>query len=389
MMDNNHDILVIGNGFDLYHGRKTGYMDFVRCVEDAFAQSKDRRNVVQTRLTELCNVNGFFRHFHFAMSGDISWTWFEGEMDNIVTALAHFQDVMLENQKNPEYDPASYNIIGGLFTYNDLQIFKHFARVFEQVYDDPSGGLFKLRQQFITPEKRLDTAALVTEVRRELDSFTAALDLYLTACVEEADEAGAGVRLSGCGVSDEVTERETNPPVCGGTERNPEYLVFYAGKSYEIRPDYVISFNFTDTAERCGVPEERIFYAKGKAGSEPVNLVLGSPDTSEEPIDWIYLKNYFQKLMKLIGQPDRAQLYPVDGSGSSIPVTVHYFGYSFPAGDADLIRELDAAAARTVIYCLDREDYACKVIRLIRLLGKNAVMEKIYDGRYSFEVMSS
>ncbi|MCD8217424.1 MAG: bacteriophage abortive infection AbiH family protein [Clostridiales bacterium] len=364
-MNGNHNILVTGNGFDLHHGRKTGYMDFIRCVEDAFAQSKDQRDEVQTRLTELCNVNGFFRHFHFTMSEDLSWTWFEGEMDNIVAALAHFQAVMAENQKDPEYDPASYNIIGGLFSYNDLQIFKHFARIFEQVYDDPSGGLFKLRQQFITPEKRLNAPAFVAEARRELDSFTAALDLYLTACVGESDDAGAAGR----------------PGICEAAD-----AVFKAENFDEIHPDYVINFNFTDTAERCGVPEERVFYAKGKAGSVPVNLVLGSPDLAEEPADWIYLRNYFQKLMKFIGQPDRAQLYPVDESGNPVPVTLHYFGYSFPEGDAELIRELNAAAAKMVIYCADGEDYAYKVIRLIKLFGRDAVMEKIYDGRYSFEI---
>ncbi|MCD8148524.1 MAG: bacteriophage abortive infection AbiH family protein [Clostridiales bacterium] len=382
-MESNHNILVTGNGFDLYHGRKTGYMDFVRCVEDAFAQSKDRRDPVQTRLTELCNVNGFFRHFHFTMSENLSWTWFEGEMDNIVTALAHFQAVMAENQKNPEYDPASYNIIGGLFSYNDLQIFKHFARIFEQVYDDPSGGLFKLRQQFITPEKRLDAAALVAEARRELDSFTAALDLYLTDCLGEP--VGVG-EPDICETADAAAGKKQNSELGGKRERNTAKDVFGVWGSDEIRPDYVINFNFTDTAERCGVPEERVFYAKGKAGSEPVNLVLGSPDLAEEPADWIYLRNYFQKLMKFIGQPDRAQLYPIDESGSPVPVTLHYFGYSFPAGDAELLRELDTAAAKTVIYCVDGEDYAYKLIRLIRLFGKDAVMEKIYDGRYSFKI---
>ncbi|MCD8365863.1 MAG: bacteriophage abortive infection AbiH family protein [Clostridiales bacterium] len=355
-MDNSHNILVVGNGFDLYHGRKTSYMDFVRFVEEAFAQSKDRRDAVQTRMTELCNVNGFFRHFHFAMSENLSWTWFEGEMDNIVTALAHFQAVMLENQKDPEYDPAAYNIISGLFSYNDMQIFKHFARVFEQIYDDPSGGLFKLRQQFITPEKRLNPTALVAEVRRELERFTEALDLYLTAVAGEAGESKAAAASCSRQIA-------------------------------EIQPDYVINFNYTDTVKMYGIPDEHIFYAKGKAGKEPSRLVLGSPDGFEEPADWICLKTYFLKLMHMVGLPDREQLYPVDEEGNAVPVKIHYFGYSFPDADADLICELDAIAAKTVIYCTDREDYAYKVIRLIKLFGKDAVTEKLYDGAYCFEMI--
>lgn len=358
-MGKTNNILVTGNGFDLYHGLKTGYMDFVRCVEDAFAQGNEARTALQTRLTELCNRNGFFRHFHFSVSEDATWAYFESEMDNIVSTLAHFQDVMVENQKDPEYDPASYNIINGLFSYNDLQIFKHFVRVFEQIYDDPSGGLFKLRQQFILPERRLDVRALVNEVRRELDLFTEALDLYLTACVGTADaDPESGKSLD---------------------------FAIRSSQIAAIAPDYVINLNYTDTAAAYGIPAGRIFYAKGRAGSRPVNLVLGSPDTAQEPTDWIYLKNYFQNLVKMIGLPDRAQMHPQDENGESVPVTVHYFGYSFPDGDRELICELDAAAKKTVVYYTDREDYAQKVLRLICLFGREAVTERMYNGALLFE----
>ncbi len=363
-MADRRDILVIGNGFDIAHGLKTGYRDFIRCVEEAFAKGREDRTDVQMQLTELCNRNGFFRHFHFSMSEDASWSYFETEMDNIVRVLSHFQAVMEENQKDPEYDPASYNIIGGLFSYADLLIFKDFTRIFEQIYDDPSGGLFKLRQAFITAEKRLDVRAMVREVRKELDGFTDAVDLYLTAC--------AGATISG------VTDGDA-----GMAEQQKGMAGSFLIES--IRPDYVINFNYTDTPEVYGIPDDRIFYAKGKAGSRPQNLILGSPDVSEEAEDWIYLKNYFQKLTKFIGLPDRDRLYPTDDNGNTIPVTLHYFGYSFPAGDAELLRELDAAAACTVVYYTDSEDFAYKVIRLIRLFGKDAVTERIYDGALVFK----
>ena len=352
LMAASRNILVTGNGFDLYHGLKTNYMDFVKCVEDAFGQPKDQRTSFQVELTQLCNVNGFFRHFHFTLSDDLSWTNFEREMDNMISALIHFQDVVMENARDPEYDLVSYNIIGGLFTYNDLLIYKHFARIFEQIYDDPSGGLFKLRQQYITPEKRLNKQALIQEVRRELESFTRALDLYLTTCVmgKELPEASSQIA--------------------------------------EIQPDYVINFNYTDTAAGVyGIPEENIFYAKGKAGSEPVNIVLGSPDESEEHMEWVCLRNYFQKLMKFIGVPEKEKLYPADENGNSIPVVTHWFGYSFPAGDAPMIRDLAQASEKIVIYYMDMEDYAYKMIRLLKLFGKEYVEEQIHDGKILFEAV--
>lgn len=351
MVKASQNVLVTGNGFDLYHGLKTNYMDFVKCVEDAFGKRKEERNVFETKLTEFCNVNGFFRHFHFTMLDQPTWTNFEKEMEIILQALIHFLDVVKEQQKDVEFDLVSFNVYGGIFSYNDLQIFKHFSRVFEQIYDDPSGGMFKIRQQYITLEKVLNKKAVIDEVRRELESFTKALDLYLSTCAEPA----------ACQVK--------------------------ASRIAAIDPDYVINFNFTDTVRMYGVPEENIFYAKGKAGSEPLNLVLGVPDESEEHMDWIWLKNYFQKLMKFIGLPDKEQLYPENEEGEPVPVVSHYFGYSFPLGDAELIKDIARASSGMVIYYINMEDYACKVIQLLKIFGKDEIMEKIQSKKIVFEAV--
>lgn len=348
-MSDTHHILVTGNGFDLYHGLKTNYMDFVKCVEDAFAKKKDERDAFDQKLTELCNVNGFFRHFHFTPLDDPSWSNFEQEMEIIMQALIDFLDVVKENEKDIEFDLVSFNIYGGIFSYRDLQVFRHFARIFEQIYDDPAGGMFKLRQQYISLEKVLDKKAVISEVRKELDSFTEALDLYLTEKV------------------------------------NPETVERRSLQVQAAPPDYVINFNYTDTAKLYGVPEKHIYYAKGKAGQKPVNLVLGIPDESEEHMDWIYLKNYFQRLMKFIDIPDNNQLYPIDDEGRAIPVTTHFFGYDFPDGDTELIRELASCSEKMIIYYTDGEDYANKMIHLLRILGKNKVTDRVHARTIRFE----
>lgn len=348
-MKTSQNILITGNGFDLYHGLKTNYMDFIRCVEAAFAKRKEERSESDMKLTELCNVNGFFRHFHFTVVDQPSWTSFENEMEIILQALIHFLDVVKEQQKDVEFDLVSFNIYGGIFSYNDLQIFKHFSRVFEQIYDDPSGGMFKLRQQYITLEKVLNKKAVIDEVRKELESFTKALDLYLSVCVK----------------TDSTQIRA--PQIA----RN--------------MPDYVINFNYTDTVKAYGIPEEDIFYAKGKAGSEPLNLVLGVPDESEEHMDWIYLKNYFQKLMKFIGLPAKERLYPKNEADEPVPVISSFFGYSFPMGDAELVRDIAHASSKLVIYYIDMEDYAYKMIQLLKLFGKAEVMDGLQSQRIVFE----
>ncbi|MCD8300280.1 MAG: bacteriophage abortive infection AbiH family protein [Clostridiales bacterium] len=341
------NIWVTGNGFDLYHGLKTEYKDFISCVEEAFSRGREARNASDVRYTELCNVNGFFRHFHFNDGGDGSWTYFEEEMRAIVDCLANFSEVVETAQRDPEYDLTAYQIINGLFTYRDMKIFRDFARIFEQVFDDPSGGMFKIRTAYITPDKTLDMKALVAEVRRELDDFTAALDMYLKENVMGVDN---GIRL-------------------------PDMEA----------PDYVINMNFTDTARLYGVPESHIHYTRGRAGSDPVNLVLGSPDESEEHPDWISLKTYFRRLERFIGLPDWHQSYSGNGQGLFEPVTFAFLGYSFPAFDSEALKGLDLPMAQFVVTYTDGSDYAAKVLALMKIFGKTWVTNNTGSEILSFK----
>ncbi len=346
------NIWVTGNGFDLYHGLRTGFRDFIGRVEEAFQKERDERGDLDMTLTGRCNVNGFFRHFYFMMGEETSWTFFEREMTRILEALERFCDVVWESQKDPEFDLISYNIIPGLFTYSELQIFKHFARIFEQTIDDPAGGVFKLRQPFITEDRLLNENAVITEVKRELDDFTRALDMYLAACASVRDCTEARIPW---------------------LKENP--------------PDYVINFNYTDTVRIYGVPENRIYFAAGRADCGPIGIVLGSPDESEECGEWICMRKYYQKLIKFIGLPDREMLHPAGDGEEPEDVTVSYFGYSFPEGDAILLRELWSAAHKTRVICMDPEDYAQKVLALILLFGREEITEAVYDEKLVFDFM--
>ena len=356
-------ILITGNGFDLAHGLKTNYMDFVHRVEEAFAKPLERRSEFDIRLTQLCNVNGFFRHFHFAMPDDETWNEFEEEMEVIVKALEHFLAVIAEEQKDIEFDPASFNVYGGTFTYADLQVYKHFARIFEQIYDDPSGGLFKIRQTYLTQYKLLNKKAFLDEVYRELETFTEALDLYFT--------------------------------VCAGTDCVKRQLPLFNA----IAPEYVINFNYTDTAQIYGIPEDRIYYAKGRAGfaeraaalhpaAAHTNLVAGIPDKSDTRTDWLQMQNDFQRLMNFIGDIPLSWLEEADRGeeeSAGTRLVTYWYGYSFPEGDAAEIRRLEEASAKMVIYYLDPKDFARKVLSLVKIFGKKPVTAAMQAGRFVFE----
>lgn len=350
-MSNTHHILVTGNGFDLYHGLKTNYQDFLTAAGQIEEKPEDQRTKWEQKIFTLCIQNGFFRYFQKGMAIENDWNGFEAELEKIVTVFIDFFKKLEEQKKEPQFDISRYSIFCESFSYYELRVFQQFFRLFEQIYDDLSGGLFKIRQDYITDGRELNQKGMIQELCRELDNFTRSLGLYLSHCAE--------------------------PKSC--TARWEKLL--------ELQPDYVINFNYTDTCRLYDIPREQIFYAKGRADSQPLNMILGIPDDSQDNLDFIYFKNYFQNIIRFTGIPDKQQLYPTDSQGLPVPVITHIFGYSMPTGDEMIIRQLETASRQMIIYYTDQEDYAKKVISLIRLFGKEAALEKIQTGKFTLTAL--
>ncbi len=346
-------ILVTGSGFDLFHGLHTSCEDFIRASAACLNIAPAERTEVQVQMAALCQTNGFFKYFAANPPGENTWSTFEAELEKVIHVFINFLDTMKKEQEEPYFDAVRYSVSCEGFSFYELTVFKQFFNIFEQIYDDMSGGLFKLRQTCITPGRQLDAKKLLRILRRELNDFTTALSLYLS---RDADPVKAAV---------------TSPQI------------------EAIHPDYVINFNYTDTARLYGISTEQIFYAKGRATLGAEHMVLGIPDESEAHLDFISFKNYFQSIIKFIGVPDRQQLHPVDESGQPVPVVTHVFGYSLPPSDESLILSLADASSRMIIYYTDLEDYAAKVVNLIKIFGKHTALEKIQTQEICFQDQSS
>lgn len=82
--DWNMDILVIGNGFDLAHGLKTSYKDFLTSC-----RSKENQSLNE----EFCKTNLWLRHF-IKRQNDIGNTWIdlEKEIYRVITKIYRFRN---------------------------------------------------------------------------------------------------------------------------------------------------------------------------------------------------------------------------------------------------------------------------------------------------------
>ena len=75
---NSHNILVIGNGFDLYHNLKTQYIDFVNYTRTIKKPDSTRR------IRGICQENIFIRCFQKIAKENQHWIDCEKEIESIV-----------------------------------------------------------------------------------------------------------------------------------------------------------------------------------------------------------------------------------------------------------------------------------------------------------------
>ena len=346
-------ILVTGNGFDLFHGLPATCKDFIQTGAACLNIAPAERNNEQKQIAALYQTNGFFKYFAVNPPSENTWSTFEEELEKVIRVFIAFLDTMKKEQEEPYFDAVRYSISCESFSFYELTVFKQFFNIFEQIYDDMSGGLFKLRETCITPGRQLDTKKLLHILHQELKDFTTALSLYLT------------------------------------QEANSEKISVRSPQLKALHPDYVINFNYTDTATVYDLDPAQIFYAKGRAALGAEHMVLGIPDESEEHLDFIAFKNYFQSIIKFIGIPDRQQLHPTDEDGQPIPVITHVFGYSLPPSDESLVKSLTEASRQMIIYYTDLTDYAAKVVNLIKIFGKHTALEKIQTQEIYFQDLTA
>ena len=232
------NILVIGNGFDLYHGLKTKYYDFVQ-----YTKEKNSNNT----FSEICRENSIIKYFQKVVEINEGWIDCEERLAYIVKMFSKI--ITKLDSKSHLHIPAKEFTTEERFT----------LEAFNKYLEKNDMNAYRIKERWINPYNELDKTALLRELKRELDSVITALDYYLWECVENHNV-------------DDLSEQIK----C-------------------LNPKYVINFNYTNTCERIyGINESKVHHVHGKVNSQPRNIVLGIRDDDIENLDFVYFKKYFQ-----------------------------------------------------------------------------------------------
>ena len=325
MSNSSLNVLVIGNGFDLHHKLNTRYSDFVNFCKSAELTGD---------LKKICENNSFMNYFARVVEANDGWIDCEERIDYILNIfsliISHFEEThrMMEVKILSSGQRAA------------LKSFKNYM-------GEGSTGYFQFENRYKGPFREFNKKLFLEDLKSELDDLIILLNYFLDTELEQ-------LNLSTC--SEQIKQ---------------------------IKAEYVVNFNYTDTCSKVyGINDGDVFYIHGKLNEVPNNIVFGINDSDSENLDFIYFKKYFQRIQKRTGLLDRSRFYDrTEGNFAR----VHLFGHSLGETDKETLVQIESLSSQFIIYYLDQPDYESKVINLINLFGKDSVLEKIAVGKFVFE----
>ena len=176
-----------------------------------------------------------------------------------------------------------------------------------------------------------------------------------------------------------------------------------------INPDYILSFNYTNTYERIyGIGKKVEYnYIHGKVDKsntiETNNMVLGideylEPERMNKEIRFIGFKKYYQRICKGTGCEYKNWIYKMKESAKSIEVklrneypaqipfikftndarhNLYIFGHSLDVTDKDILRELILNDnIHTTIFYMDKNDLKRKIANLVKVITQDELIRR-------------
>ena len=353
--------LIIGNGFDIDHNLPTKYKDFLGFIEeinyvkeigknkiekiyladtDLKRYIKDvfllpDKNNIKCEILSLIDENMWIKYFLGVKEafGD-NWIDFEAEISQVVQELENVKDYVIAETKK-----GSRTIVVPDYMKRKLDRLS-----FDAVPVYRGGSPIAVNEY-------------ISEWVKHLDELIRLLEIYLCDYVKNIK------------------------------------IEYYSPDIFNLNPDHIISFNYTDTYERLysyGRRQIKYNYIHGKAfisnTVDTCNMVLGIDEYLDESrrnkkTEFIQFKKYYQRVRKKTdceyvywfdnqGKPEKSQDYNDE---------VYIFGHSLDITDGDILASVfKCPNTRIVIFYYDNTVYGKQISNLVALLGQDVLLSKVY-----------
>lgn len=381
------NILIIGNGFDLYHELPTRYTDFLffannwRKFKDEY-DKQDKSGVasegetIKVRLGQNNNLTedsllDFARHANLYSDDHIAyldehiqdnawltyfvgdpflgynWIDFETEIQRALNQVELFYCDTLPSSKNtiPSiYMPASMKKV--------ISIFSIKANKTEMGYQSLTNTMF-LTKDWDSDRLNRNKAILLESMKTELDALNKCLNYYM---LEFVSAINIGV---------------------------------YSEQIRNLGDIYLLNFNYTYTYATVYGKRALIEHHPVHGEVKEENLVLGIPDEDfQETLDYVYFQKYFQRIQKKTGNfYKKWPELPDQTTSEDSTVQVYIMGHSLNKFDKGVLKDFfeNSNVVQIKIFYHSQTGYENQVINLIDMFGKDYVIDQTGRERIVFE----
>ena len=365
------DVLIIGNGFDLYHKLPTRYIDFLFLVKNwrdffddynrnlrgkiedleykkfnitldeygkltndslrDFAKYAKNFNSdkIQT-LNVILSKNAWIQYFIKSGYEKEGWIDFESEIGKVLMIVEHFFTVGIDNCEGKVFsnavNPTIYEMIKILMTETDSLPLKLGLYNKTDVENIKYGNV-----------KR----NLIEELKIDLNKLIDALKIYMEEFVEKI-----------------------NTP-------------YYSKEIKNLNDINLLTFNYTNTYSNIYENVNTIHYVHGSL--EDNNIELGASGEDFENLDYVYFQKYFQRIQKKTGSLYKKWIGKAKESYTDREIHVYIMGHSLGMADKDILADFfydNKNVSDITIFYHNQLAYEQLVISLIAMFGKEFIIEQ-------------
>ena len=379
--------MIVGNGFDLYHGLPTRYTDFLFFAKNwkVFKDEYDKHDkngeasegeTIKVRLSEWNALSedsllDFASHVELYSEGHIeylnehlqdnawltyfdkismpgrNWIDFEDEIERALNQVESFYCDTLRFCDNeiPMLKMQDF-MKKVIFTFSDKAVKRGMG------YQNLANTMFR-PNNWDSDSLNNNKALLLESMKTELDALNKCLDYYMLDFVSVID----------CGVFSEQIK--------------------------DLGDINLLNFNYTYTYAAVYGKRALIEHHPIHGEAKEENLVLGIPDDAfSNTLDYVYFQKYFQRIQKKTGNFYKKWLVrPDHPTLSDLSVKVYIMGHSLNSVDEGVLEDFfeEPNVKQIKIFYHSQEDYENKVINLVDMFGKDFVIDQTSQERIVFE----
>lgn len=385
------NILIVGNGFDLYHNSPTRYTDFLTFVEywDYFfkeyssktsgllaghTEPKKKMNISLQNgklskeavvdmafysvtfekqrisyLNEHLKTNKWIQYFNEIDYKKEGWIDFEREIETVLRKIEnYFNDILPHIEEKMKMRITGENDWEGMAAYIPPDydvIFNLFGEGIE-LTDESAACELDINNQFCRAKQK---HLLLECMKNELDILIKCFNIYIDEFVINIDVK----------VQSEQIRR--------------------------LDKVSVLSFNYTNTFKTV-YPDHLLgntCFVHGN--SYDGNIVMGVSDDFIDNNDYIYFQKFFQRIQKRTGIDYENLLTSHINDGK--PNEIYIMGHSLDRTDKGVLEKFVKTECKVHIFYYNQDAYEQQVIKLVEMFGKDRIINAVAKKEIVFELL--